>query len=460
MFGSSWIAAARSRSWSACFISGDCDAGGSVTVVAGETAHCTITNTRISPATTLAVNKVCFPAGDDGHFKVGIFRIDGRPVPRAVLACHGTTGALGLHPGTYVVRERGADGTDLSDYNRSVAGDCLSNGTVTLEAGDHARCRIVNVRRATPPPAELTVTKICVPADDGGRFDLTVDGETQADVACGESFGPVAVPAGQHHVLESAGTGTSLSDYTTTIGGACAADGSVTLAAGQQATCTVTNVRTGTSPPEPPDETGTVAIEKRCAPAGTTGTFQLQLDGHIFQLGCGESTGSVVVPAGDHQIGEVAVGRVTSRFRTTIGGDCAPSGRRRARHVRRHQHARATRATSEATIRLLHALGSAADGDGGQAPSRGRPGAPRSDRGRGRSGVPPGSGGVRRPGDEQERARTVRGDASPPRGPAGVDPEGVRLPEASAQEDRRRRRGHSACHRLTLAPESAPCPSI
>jgi hypothetical protein len=316
-----------SRSDYTTVISGDCDAGGSVTVVADETAHCTITNTRIPPTTILTVRKVCFPVGDDGHFKVGIFRIDGRPVHRVVLPCHGTTGAVPVHSGTYVVRERGADGTDLSDYNRFIGGDCLSNGTVTIQAGDHAKCRIENVHKGTPPqPAELTVTKICVPADDGGRFDLRVDAETQTDVACGESFGPVAVPAGQHHVSESAGTGTSLGDYTTTIGGACAADGSVTLAAGQEATCTITNVRTGTSPPEPPDETGTVEIEKHCLPAGTTGNFQLELDEHIFHLACGESTGPVVIPVGDHRVGEVAVGLLTSRFTTTIGGDCAPSG--------------------------------------------------------------------------------------------------------------------------------------
>lgn len=316
-----------SRSDYTTVISGECDADGSVTVVANETAQCTITNTRIPPATTLTVRKVCFPVGDDGRFRVGIFTVDGRPVHRVVLGCHGTTGAVHVHPGTYVVRERGADGTDLSDYNRFIGGDCLSDGTVTLQAGDRGRCRIVNVRKKPEPqPAELTVTKICVPPDDGGRFDLTVDGQTQTDVACGESFGPVAVEPGTSQVSESAGTGTSLGDYTTTVGGACAADGSVTLAAGQQATCTITNVRTGTSPPEPSDETGTVEVEKQCLPAGTKGNFQLQLDGHIFHLACGESTGPVVIPVGDHRIGEVAVARVTSRFTTTIGGDCAPSG--------------------------------------------------------------------------------------------------------------------------------------
>jgi hypothetical protein len=317
-----------SRSGYTTVISGDCAADGSVTVMANETAHCTIANTRIPPATTLTVRKVCFPVGDDGHFKVGIFTMDGHRVHRVVLTCHGTTGAVKVPPGTYVVRERGANGTDLNDYHRFIGGDCLSDGTVTVQAGDHARCRIVNVHKGpAPQPAELTVIKICVPADDGGRFDLTVDQQTQTDVACGESFGPVAVPAGQHHVSESAGTGTSLGDYTTTIGGACTADGLVTLAAGQQATCTITNVRSGTQPPEPPlEQTGTVEVEKQCLPAGTRGHFQLEFDEHIFFLACGESTGPVVVPVGHHRVGEVAVSRVTSRYTTTVGGDCAPDG--------------------------------------------------------------------------------------------------------------------------------------
>jgi hypothetical protein len=316
-----------SRSGYTTVISGDCAADGSVTVVANATAHCTFTNTRIPPTTTLTVRKVCVPVGDDGHFRVGIFTIDGRPVHRVALTCHGTTGAVHVQPGTYVVRERGANGTNLSDYNRFVGGDCLSNGTVTLQEGDHARCRIVNVRKETPPqPAVLTVIKICVPADDGGRFNLTVDGQTEADVACGHSSGPMAVPPGQHHVSESAGTGTSLRDYTTTIGGACAPDGTVTLAAGQQAACTITNVRTGTSPPQPPGETGTVEIEKQCRPAGTRRLFLLELDEHIFRLACGQSTGPVVIPVGDHRVGEVAVNGITSRFRTTISGTCAASG--------------------------------------------------------------------------------------------------------------------------------------
>jgi hypothetical protein len=132
----------------------------------------------------------------------------------------------------------------------------------------------------------------------------------------------VAVPPGQHHVGESAGTGTSLSDYTTTIGGRCAADGSITLTAGESATCTITNVRKGTPP-----GTATIEIHKRCAPAGTTGNFELSLDGAFIPITCGATTGQIEVGVGHHQVGELPPSSDTGqRFETTISGDCSPSG--------------------------------------------------------------------------------------------------------------------------------------
>ena len=122
-----------------------------------------------------------------------------------------------------VVRESGAGSTHLGDYDRFVGGDRRFDGTVSVAAGDQLTCLITNVRKGTEPlPAELTVTKICVPEDDGGRLDLTVDGQTERDGRCGQSFGPVTLAPASHHVSESAGTDTGLGDYTTTIGGACA----------------------------------------------------------------------------------------------------------------------------------------------------------------------------------------------------------------------------------------------
>lgn len=67
-----------------------------------------------------------------------------------------------------VVRERGAGSTHLGDYDRFVGGDRGFDGTVSVAAGDQLTCLITNVRKGTEPlPAELTVTKICVPEDDG-----------------------------------------------------------------------------------------------------------------------------------------------------------------------------------------------------------------------------------------------------------------------------------------------------
>jgi hypothetical protein len=51
---------------------------------------------------------------------------------------------------------------------------------------------------------------------------------------------------GLHTVSETAGTGTNLANYASTISGDCAPNGSITLAAGVDKTCTITNERLGT----------------------------------------------------------------------------------------------------------------------------------------------------------------------------------------------------------------------
>jgi len=50
---------------------------------------------------------------------------------------------------------------------------------------------------------------------------------------------------GNHTVSETAGTGTSLSPYLSVIGGACAANGSVSLLPGDVKACTITNTKAG-----------------------------------------------------------------------------------------------------------------------------------------------------------------------------------------------------------------------
>ncbi|HEY3186692.1 MAG TPA: hypothetical protein VGJ70_04415, partial [Solirubrobacteraceae bacterium] len=183
------------------------------------------------------------------------------------------------------------------DYRAEIGGDCSVDGTVTVGAGDQAVCTITNIRESVRPvPATLTVDKVCVPADDGGSFNLHIDGTTAANKSCGDRLGPLVVPPGRHTVGESAGTGTSLTDYTTTTGGACAADGSITLAPGASATCTITNARSD-------EPTGTIEIENVCLPKGLGGQYQLELDRQQLQnMRCGESTGPIESGVGDHLV--------------------------------------------------------------------------------------------------------------------------------------------------------------
>lgn len=88
---------------------------------------------------------------------------------------------------------------------------------------------------ATPLPApQLIVNKVVI-NDDGSTkviadFSLFVDG---VNVTSGVA---TTTTTGSHTVSETADSG-----YTTTIGGDCAADGTVTLALGDVKTCTVTN---------------------------------------------------------------------------------------------------------------------------------------------------------------------------------------------------------------------------
>jgi len=128
-----------------------------------------------------------------------------------------------LSAGTYVVSEDAN-----AQYTATIGGDCATNGTITLAAGENKTCTITNDDIAP----QLTVTKTII-NDSGGTettFPLFIDGmSVTSGVASTTSVG-------LHTVSE-----TSNSDYASTIGGNCAADGTITLAAGDVKTCTVTN---------------------------------------------------------------------------------------------------------------------------------------------------------------------------------------------------------------------------
>ena len=193
---------------------------------------------------TLTVNKVCDPTNDLGKFNL---RIDGSTAGTgANAACGtGTTGAVVVTAASHTVSETAGTSTDLNNYTSVISGDCAANGTVTLAAGDNKVCTITNTHKTT-----LTVNKVCDPTNDPGKFNLRIDGSTAgtgANAACGTgTTGAVVVTAASHTVSETQGTSTLLSNYTPVIGGDCAADGTVTLAAGDNKVCTITNTHIAT----------------------------------------------------------------------------------------------------------------------------------------------------------------------------------------------------------------------
>ena len=122
------------------------------------------------------------------------------------------------------------------------------------------KCYVTNTRDT----GTIKVTKKLLPATDGGRFNLLIDGQAKAtNVGDGGTTGVQSVLPGTHTVAETAGTATDLSDYdasTSCVDKAHAAkpadtDGSLAVAKGDQWECVITNTRKTTpTPPTPPQE--------------------------------------------------------------------------------------------------------------------------------------------------------------------------------------------------------------
>ena len=272
-----------------------------------DTVDCTFYNT---PAAYLTVNKVCLPPADPGLFNL---RIDGT-THAANAPCGGSTGPILVSPGSHTVSETAGTGTSLTDYDTVIGGACAANGSVTLGGGESKTCTITNTLKP-----KLKVDKVCLPPADPGLFNLRIDGTTYAaNAPCGGTTGPIVVNVGPHTVSETAGTGTSLADYDTVISGACAADGTITLAAGQNATCTITN----TKKPK-------LTVNKICLPPADPGLFNLRIDGTTYaaNAACGGATPQVTLSAGLHTVSETAgTGTSLADYDTAISGDCAPGG--------------------------------------------------------------------------------------------------------------------------------------
>jgi hypothetical protein len=122
-----------------------CDAQGNVTVTAGSSITCIITNTR-KPSSTITVKKVTVPANDPGRFTLQITSSYPQLLANYLNAYGGATmGPVTLTSGsTYTINEIAGTGTNLSNYTQSITGAGCTNGIVNLTVGANIVCTIVN----------------------------------------------------------------------------------------------------------------------------------------------------------------------------------------------------------------------------------------------------------------------------------------------------------------------------
>jgi uncharacterized repeat protein (TIGR01451 family) len=209
----------------------------------GESATCTITNNDWAPR--LRLNKILInDNGGEAVLSDFILKADGTgsndlsgtsPVSSGDI--YGT-----LKADTFTLSETGPAGYAAGAWV-CIGGTQVGN-QITIKNNEEATCTITNDDIAPT----LSINKVCLPSSNGlERFNLQIDGSNvTTDTVCGGSTnGQIEVTVGTHTVGETGGSGTNLSNYTSVISGDCAPNGSVTLAAGDNKVCTITNTKLG-----------------------------------------------------------------------------------------------------------------------------------------------------------------------------------------------------------------------
>jgi hypothetical protein len=150
-------------------------------------------------------------------------------------------------------------------------GDGICGGATCIPPETSSSCP-ADCGQTPPPPTELSVSVTVVPFGDPGLFNLHVDNTTIAtDVPYASSIGPRALTPGAHTLSVTAGAGTNLANYSTTIGGSCSAGGNIQPGGTQN--CSITNLRLPTPPPAPGCATVCVTEFFQCGASGESTEF-------------------------------------------------------------------------------------------------------------------------------------------------------------------------------------------
>ena len=253
---------------------GDCNGEGMVTVVAGESKTCTLTNDDV--AAHLKLVKVV--TNDNGGKAVaGDFMLSAAgPTP--------ISGAGGVDKdvsaGTYALSETGPAGYAASAW--VCTGGTQSGSSVTLAAGESATCTLTNDDVAP----KLHLRKIVVNNDGGTKtvadFRLTADGTGSNDISGSSPVdGGPGLKADTWTLSETSVSGYSASSWVC-VGGTQSTN-HITLGVGAEATCTITNDDVAPSPsPTPqvvthPGISVTKSPDEQVITSGSTGSWSIMV---------------------------------------------------------------------------------------------------------------------------------------------------------------------------------------
>jgi hypothetical protein len=207
---------------------GDCNPDGTINLALDQDATCTLTNNDVAPSLTLV--KVVTKDNGGTAVPANWTLTASGPTPFSGSGAGASSGPS-FDAGTYNLSESGPTGYSASAWVcTGVTQDDAD--TVTLGLGQSATCTITNDDIAPT----LKIVKTIV-NDNGGTvtdpnaFGLRIDGTPVLNNAV------TAVSAGNHTLSEVGLAGYVAGSW----GGDCNPDGSITLALGQDATCTITN---------------------------------------------------------------------------------------------------------------------------------------------------------------------------------------------------------------------------
>ena len=266
---------------------------GTVTLTSGAEVTCTITNTAVPPTLTLA-KTVTNDDGGTADPRDWVLTDVGPTTTRSGASGDDTITSTPVEVGSHALSEAGGPGGYTTDDWTCTDGDTdlpVESGSVLVGLGQDVTCTVLN----DDLPATISLVKEVV--NDGGGTAGATDWTLTADGPTAGVSGPtgsadvtgVAVSAGVYALSEAGGpSGYSPSAWTCTGGTVTGSE--VTVANGEDVTCTVTNTFT-------PAGAGSWAAEKSSDPSSGTPVDPGQVVTYTVRAGIvtGERADGVVV---------------------------------------------------------------------------------------------------------------------------------------------------------------------